>query len=96
MSENTTKRRSVSVLHPAGQKPIVNPLSGVHYYLHETNRCPGCGGTSWDVGRIIAQCMRCEYPLELHYSTRQPPGLSPQESLRAIESFPAFRRANKR
>jgi len=30
------------------------------YRPGEPNRCPGCGGRSWHVGRTNAECARCE------------------------------------
>lgn len=37
------------------------------YHPGEINRCPGCGGTHWLVGRITAECAeeRCGTPLFL-------------------------------
>ena len=35
------------------------------YYLGRAMPCPDCGGTQWIVGRIVAQCARCETPLLL-------------------------------
>ncbi len=37
------------------------------YHPGEINRCPGCGGTHWLVGRITAECAepRCSTPLFL-------------------------------
>lgn len=37
------------------------------YYPGEVNRCPGCGGVGWQVGRIYAECAkkRCGYPLAI-------------------------------
>jgi hypothetical protein len=29
------------------------------YHDNEVNHCPGCGGTSWHVGRISAECAGC-------------------------------------
>jgi hypothetical protein len=28
------------------------------YYIGESNHCPGCGGTHWEVGRVSAECCR--------------------------------------
>ncbi len=27
--------------------------------------CPDCGGTQWIVGRVVAECARCDTPLPL-------------------------------
>lgn len=27
--------------------------------------CPGCGGTAWNIGRAIAECGGCGYPVAL-------------------------------
>lgn len=29
------------------------------YRVDELNRCPGCGGAQWYVGRITAECAFC-------------------------------------
>lgn len=29
------------------------------YHHNETNRCPGCTGVSWYVGRLSAECAFC-------------------------------------
>jgi hypothetical protein len=29
------------------------------YHPREVNRCPGCGGTHWYVGRVSAECGFC-------------------------------------
>ena len=39
-------------------------LMGV-YRPHETNYCPSCGQSNWYVGRVAAQCGRCETALPL-------------------------------
>ncbi len=35
------------------------------YYTGESNYCPGCGGRHWHVGRISAQCARCDTALPI-------------------------------
>ncbi len=35
------------------------------YYAGENNHCPGCGGRHWHVGRISAQCARCDTALPI-------------------------------
>jgi|GEM_PF-2348048 len=40
----------------------------VHYHFGIVNHCPGCDGTSWHIGRISAQCARCETALPLAQS----------------------------
>lgn len=27
--------------------------------------CPGCGGKHWRIGRLMAECGRCEFPVFL-------------------------------
>lgn len=34
------------------------------YYLGEANRCPGCMGRAWIVGRLSAECSGCGTALE--------------------------------
>jgi hypothetical protein len=35
------------------------------YHEGETNRCPQCGCKCWNVGRLTAECSRCDHPLPL-------------------------------
>jgi hypothetical protein len=35
------------------------------YYSDQVNRCPGCWGTNWHVGRLTAECGFCGYPMAL-------------------------------
>lgn len=35
------------------------------YYDGEENRCPGCGGKHWTIGRLMAECAYCETALPL-------------------------------
>ena len=35
------------------------------YHLHEKNYCPGCGQSSWYVGRNMAECAFCDTALPL-------------------------------
>ncbi len=35
------------------------------YYAGESNHCPGCGGTHWHIGRVSAECARCETALPI-------------------------------
>lgn len=35
------------------------------YHQGEKNRCPGCGRSSWNVGRTTAQCSFCDSALEI-------------------------------
>ncbi|SCW56013.1 hypothetical protein SAMN02927924_01353 [Sphingobium faniae] len=37
----------------------------VLYRQTETNTCPGCGGSNWLVGRIMAECARCQTAIPL-------------------------------
>ena len=48
--------------HPAppGQRSFV-----ILYRPAETNRCPGCGGSHWWVGRTSAECHHCQVALPL-------------------------------
>lgn len=47
--------------------PGRTPARGYQVLFHvgETNRCPGCHGTNWHVGRITAECARCGTALPL-------------------------------
>lgn len=46
---------------------IRNALSGyrVQYRRGEDNHCPGCGGTSWHIGRMSAECAFCGTAVEI-------------------------------
>jgi len=35
------------------------------YHEGTVNHCPGCEGTHWFIGRVSAQCARCETALPL-------------------------------
>ncbi|TWH90488.1 hypothetical protein [Sphingobium baderi] len=35
------------------------------YHSGETNHCPGCGQRHWIIGRMMAQCARCDTALPL-------------------------------
>jgi len=45
---------------------------GAAFHAGSANRCPGCGGTSFFVGRITAECMTCACPLPLAPTRRIP------------------------
>ena len=42
------------------------------YHLDIVNRCPGCGKSSWHVGRFSAECAYCETALPLAMVASQP------------------------
>jgi ribosomal protein L37E len=44
----------------------------LRYHEGEHNRCPGCGGVHWHVGRATAECARCSYALPLADSRSKP------------------------
>lgn len=50
-------------------KPLRHPPSARGYHAifrrGEVNRCPGCQGRSWHVGRISAECAACGTALDL-------------------------------
>ncbi|WP_420145009.1 hypothetical protein [Sphingobium sp.] len=39
----------------------INP----QYHLGKNMPCPDCGGSHWIVGRVVAECARCETLLPL-------------------------------
>jgi hypothetical protein len=41
-----------------------------YYQSGKANRCPGCGGSQWLVGRVMAECAQCETALPLQASFR--------------------------
>ena len=51
------------------QRPMVYTML---YYAGETNHCPGCGGTHWQVGRSTAECARCGTAMQLARINEQP------------------------
>lgn len=55
------------VLHPLARRGF-QPL----YHAGEANRCPGCGGQSWHVGRMSAECGRCHTAIPLADVAAQP------------------------
>lgn len=42
------------------------------YHAGDTNHCPGCGGKSWHVGRMSAECATCETAIPLADVAAQP------------------------
>lgn len=60
-----------SVLHMSST--ISPALRGYHavYREHEINHCPGCGRTSWIIGRVSAECAFCATALPLAEASRQ-------------------------
>jgi len=59
---------SVAVLFDFDRRP--DPLAlrrrGNHaVYRPESNPCPGCGRTHWQVGRTMAECAVCETALPI-------------------------------
>lgn len=47
----------------------------VLFHAGETNHCPGCHGTNWLVGRVMAECARCGTALPLAEAAQM--GLDP-------------------
>lgn len=43
------------------------------YHDGSANRCPSCGGTSFDVRRITAECAGCGEVLTIVFQRRSPP-----------------------
>lgn len=42
------------------------------YHAGEPNRCPGCGGQHWHVGRMSAECATCATAIPLADVAAQP------------------------
>ncbi|GGB57961.1 hypothetical protein [Blastomonas aquatica] len=42
------------------------------YHSGDVNHCPGCGGKSWHVGRMSAECATCETAIPLANVAAQP------------------------
>jgi hypothetical protein len=47
---------------PRGYRPV--------YRQRQVNHCPGCGGSHWLVGRLLAECGFCATALPLDGSNR--------------------------
>jgi hypothetical protein len=54
--------------HAIGQARGFLPL----YHADIQNRCPGCGKSHWNVGRLMAECAFCETALPLAITASQP------------------------
>ncbi|MGC4250427.1 MAG: hypothetical protein QM605_02880 [Sphingobium sp.] len=60
------------------------------YHPGETNHCPGCGQRHWIIGRMMAQCARCDTALpldEMHgigYTPRFINGHQPPDAAAAL------------
>ena len=52
-------------------EPVCSPMSrfrrgyALLYHPGETNHCPACGQRHWIIGRMMAQCARCDTALPL-------------------------------
>jgi hypothetical protein len=46
----------------------LHPATGYRlaYRMNETNHCPGCGQSSWLVGRFSAECAHCATALPIN------------------------------
>ena len=42
------------------------------YHAGEPNRCPGCGGQHWHVGRTMSECATCSTAIPLADVAAQP------------------------
>ncbi|HZV18489.1 MAG TPA: hypothetical protein VFF84_07370 [Sphingobium sp.] len=49
---------------PAGHLAIAAHYA-LNYHPGTLNYCPGCAGTHWLIGRVMAQCARCDTALPL-------------------------------
>ncbi|OQW43252.1 MAG: hypothetical protein A4S12_05350 [Proteobacteria bacterium SG_bin5] len=58
--------------------PITLGQSGYRpmFRAEEVNRCPGCGGNHWYVGRITAECAFCGSALPIAASGARERGLA--------------------
>ncbi|KMS58558.1 MULTISPECIES: hypothetical protein [Sphingobium] len=47
--------------------PVETRISAINPQYREGRAipCPDCGGNQWIVGRVVAECARCETPLPL-------------------------------
>lgn len=45
----------------------------IAYHLHEGQRCPGCNGRQWSIGRLLAECGRCGTALPIATNTASKP-----------------------
>ncbi|MFC0588327.1 PilZ domain-containing protein [Novosphingobium aquiterrae] len=69
----------------------------VLFHTDTVNRCPGCAGTNWLVGRITAECARCGTALPLAEAAQM--GLDPvghrQVALHMVEGGKPWRERRK-
>jgi hypothetical protein len=75
MSNITKPRVSRKVKKKTGDKARAQFLKQGYrllYYPGQINRCPGCGGTSWWVGRTTAECAHptCSTALDIEGADR--------------------------
>lgn len=46
--------------------PMADPAARGFLPIYRTgDRCPGCGGAHWTIGRLLAECARCDTALPL-------------------------------
>lgn len=69
------------------------------FHADETNRCPGCGGSNWYVGRVTAECAVCGTAVAIARSSMA--GFDPNGrravALHVVEGLPpAAERSDKR
>lgn len=69
------------------------------FHADETNRCPGCGGSNWYVGRVTAECAVCGTAVAIAQSSMA--GFDPNGrkavALHVVEGFkPANDRSEQR
>lgn len=41
------------------------PVAMQSYRPGQSNTCPSCGATQFYVGRVVAECARCEAPMPI-------------------------------
>ncbi|WP_335652311.1 hypothetical protein [Parasphingorhabdus sp.] len=68
LSPRSFINQPVQPLAEQGSQRGYQPL----YHLDIVNRCPGCGKSSWHVGRFSAECAHCETALPLAMVASQP------------------------
>lgn len=60
------------------------------YHAGETNHCPACGQRHWIIGRMMAQCARCDTALpldEMHGVGYTPRFIAGHRATDAAEAF---------
>lgn len=68
----TSFGHSVPAPVPHRYASTLQPHYAPTYHADTLNYCPGCSGTHWLIGRMTAQCARCDTALPLAQMAETP------------------------